>query len=70
LLRSQSLAFLSDYERVRGEPFTAEERQIAWTSGLWVDCYNAAAEVLTCRPGQAHAVLIAEHTTRARLAGL
>jgi hypothetical protein len=66
----QSATFLTAYERHRGAPFTAEESQIAWVAGLWVDCYNSAAEIATDRPGQTFATLTAEYKQRALLAGL
>ncbi len=66
---AQSQAFLTAYEEARG-PFSELEREVAWAAGLWVDCYNAAAQLAAGRPGQAWATISAEHVERARLAGL
>jgi hypothetical protein len=66
----QSAAFLAAYERHRGASFTSEESGIAWLAGLWVDCYNSAAEIEADRPGQTLATLSAEYNQRASLAGL
>jgi Ser/Thr protein kinase RdoA (MazF antagonist) len=37
----QSAAFLDAYERARGEPFTRDEREVAWAAGVWILGYNA-----------------------------
>lgn len=65
---AQSQAFLDAYETHR--PFAAEERQLAWAAGLWVDCVNAAGELSAGRPGQAFATLEDEYVERARRANL
>lgn len=44
-------AVIRAYEQLRGVPFTTEELQVAWASGVWVACYNAAFEYLRGEPG-------------------
>ena len=43
----QSEQFLAAYERARGRPWTARERQACWAAGLWVRAFNAKKERLT-----------------------
>jgi hypothetical protein len=45
----QSEAFLMAYARARGQPWTEEERELAWAAGLWVRVFNA--KKATLRPG-------------------
>jgi hypothetical protein len=37
----ESEAFLAAYEKVRGEPFSADEREVAWAAGLWIGTWKA-----------------------------
>lgn len=46
----QIAAFLDDYERARGRPFTTEETEIAWAAGLWQRVFDAAKALATGRP--------------------
>jgi hypothetical protein len=45
----QSEAFLAAYAQARGQPWTEEERELAWAAGLWVRVFNA--KKATLRPG-------------------
>jgi len=45
----QSEAFLKAYAETRGQPWTSEERELAWAAGLWVRVFNA--KKATVRPG-------------------
>jgi hypothetical protein len=44
-----SEAFLVAYAQARGQPWTQEERELAWAAGLWVRVFNA--KKATLRPG-------------------
>jgi hypothetical protein len=44
-----SEAFLVTYAQARGQPWTEEERELAWAAGLWVRVFNA--KKATLRPG-------------------
>jgi hypothetical protein len=41
----QSEAFLAAYEAARGEPFSEDERAIAWAAGLWNLAFDAKKDV-------------------------
>ena len=42
----QSEAFLVAYAEARGQPWTDEERELAWAAGLWVRVFNAKKATL------------------------
>ena len=37
----ETAAFLDAYARARGAPWSVEERELAWSAGLWVRAFNA-----------------------------
>jgi hypothetical protein len=41
-----SEAFLAAYQRLRGRPFTAAEREVAWAASVWMAAYNAREDAL------------------------
>ena len=45
----QSETFLAAYAQARAQPWTQEERELAWAAGLWVRVFNA--KKATLRPG-------------------
>jgi hypothetical protein len=67
---AESEEFLAAYELARREPFSEQESRLAWTAGLWVDLYNAAAELEAKDPGEALHVIETEGRERAQRAGL
>jgi hypothetical protein len=38
--------FISAYERARGRPWSADEREICWAAGLWLMAFNAKKQSL------------------------
>ena len=38
---AESEAFLRSYERARGRPFSAEERELAWAASVWIGGWKA-----------------------------
>lgn len=49
--------FLAAYEKARGRPWTADEREAAWAAGLWVAAYHARLSRLEDR-GEGFAELV------------
>lgn len=60
--------FLTCYARHRGRPWSDDEQEVAWASGLWVCAYNARVEVAEDRDDLAQR-LLAEGDRRLALAG-
>ena len=65
----ESAAFLEAYERTRGRPWTAEEREVAWAASVWIRAWNAKRRVQTPDRHQTAPALHAEIGERLRLAG-
>jgi Phosphotransferase enzyme family len=64
---AQGEQFLAAYERARGRPWTADEREVAWASGAWVTAFNAKKDTVRGGPpAQALAAEIADRLRRAR----
>ncbi|SEJ45621.1 phosphotransferase [Demequina mangrovi] len=57
------------YEDARGRAFTADEREVAWATSVWLACYNAAFEHLHGGPGTVTAVILRDGEERLALAG-
>jgi hypothetical protein len=64
---AQGEQFLAAYERARGRPWTAGEREVAWAAGAWVTAFNGKKDAV--RGGQAAQGLAAEIADRIYRAG-
>jgi Phosphotransferase enzyme family len=65
----ESEVFLQAYERVRGRPWSVDERQVCWAAGLWIRAYNAKKATLEGDSGALLERLATEAAERLRLAG-
>lgn len=65
----ETTAFLAAYERARGRPFDADEREAAWAAGLWVRAFNAKKTAVAGREPELVATFRDEAAARLRLAG-
>ena len=64
---AQGEQFLAAYERARGRPWTAGEREMAWAAGAWGTAFNAKKEAAL--GGRAAPGAAAELADRLRRAG-
>jgi hypothetical protein len=62
-------AFLRAYEQARGQPWSADERQVCWAAGLWINAYNAKQATLEGDGGVLLERLTRDAAERLRLAG-
>ncbi len=66
---AESQAFLIAYEQAREQPWSQEEREIAWAAGLWVRVFNAKKASLDPKGAPVIARLAEEVNDRLRYAG-
>ncbi|MGA7922872.1 MAG: phosphotransferase [Thermoplasmata archaeon] len=65
----ESEVFLASYSRARGHPWSHDEGEVAWASGLWLMAYNAKIESLDGGPSPVLDRLASEAEARLRRAG-
>lgn len=61
---------LDAYGAARGRPLSDEETEVAWATGVWLACYNAAFERLHGGPGAVTAQILRDGERRLALAGV
>ena len=66
----QSARFLEAYAAARNQPFTAEELEVAWAAGLWVQAYKAKKGMATGSGAHLLEPLAREAQERLHRAGL
>lgn len=66
---AETASFLAAYERARGRPWNADERQVCWAAGVWLHAYHAKKALIDRNDHILLDRLAGEASARLQLAG-